>query len=615
MKVLQKMRWLLILYYIIYVVANKEYFVKCWKLNNSSVVNRNNLTNYNFTHFNNNKLRGGNIDNKFNGAYTRNSRKIYKKKRKDPLNLFQEEEVDEKENMIDTINCLLGKVKRKFNINFHHDKKEKVREASGQQEQLDKKEINKVDDGTGKIKEGDNENRNENDESKELKRLFGSMLDGSFKIGRANTMFKELKEEKKMTDKKYKELIKQKLALRRKQFEKLEEELKNGTFKTPFNEEQQTFLQQMVAEKERAIQPIIDKIKKVESDKHLIFDEKNTILVKLRTELREKLDTLDLQYQEKAIKLGIKDILDKLYEQNKTPLVWDLTQMDWPVAIYPLLDGMKLKADVYWENGVVGGNREPNEFFITPYNLAPLNEKKKRRKGRGVGSKRGGSCGRGMKGQKSRSGGSIPIGFEGGQTPLYRKLPKFVSSPLGPGHRFNRYKYELIPLNIINLAYTRSGEKPFLEIDWNVIDKLGLRIGKYKRRHPIKVVGCNLKHFKMKYGHDFQFYAKNVIVKAHAYTANAAREIIKLGGKCMLLKKSTLDIVYSHYDPDDEEYNRIPRRIVFSGKPSKFERTLHWLKKVKKDSSNLIGVSNKQQAINNEPESELEPELEPDIST
>lgn len=49
----------------------------------------------------------------------------------------------------------------------------------------------------------------------------------------------------------------------------------------------------------------------------------------------------------------------------------------------------------------------------------------KKRVGRGIGSGYGKTCGRGHKGQKSRSGGKIRIGFEGGQTPLYRRLPKF----------------------------------------------------------------------------------------------------------------------------------------------------------------------------------------------
>ncbi len=48
-----------------------------------------------------------------------------------------------------------------------------------------------------------------------------------------------------------------------------------------------------------------------------------------------------------------------------------------------------------------------------------------KRVGRGIGSGLGKTCGRGGKGQTARSGGSIRVGFEGGQTPLYRRLPKY----------------------------------------------------------------------------------------------------------------------------------------------------------------------------------------------
>ena len=48
----------------------------------------------------------------------------------------------------------------------------------------------------------------------------------------------------------------------------------------------------------------------------------------------------------------------------------------------------------------------------------------KKRVGRGIGSGNGKTCGRGHKGQKSRSGGTVQIGFEGGQMPLQRRLPK-----------------------------------------------------------------------------------------------------------------------------------------------------------------------------------------------
>ena len=58
-------------------------------------------------------------------------------------------------------------------------------------------------------------------------------------------------------------------------------------------------------------------------------------------------------------------------------------------------------------------------------NLSPAGEKKSRtRVGRGVGSGLGKTSGRGHKGQKARSGGGVRRGFEGGQTPLYRRLPK-----------------------------------------------------------------------------------------------------------------------------------------------------------------------------------------------
>ncbi len=55
----------------------------------------------------------------------------------------------------------------------------------------------------------------------------------------------------------------------------------------------------------------------------------------------------------------------------------------------------------------------------------PQATRKRRRVCRGIGSGYGKTGGRGVKGQKSRSGSSIPAGFEGGQTPLYRRIPKF----------------------------------------------------------------------------------------------------------------------------------------------------------------------------------------------
>eukprot|EP00878_Enallax_costatus_P028675 GHUV01030995.1.p1 GENE.GHUV01030995.1~~GHUV01030995.1.p1 ORF type:complete len:183 (-),score=14.28 GHUV01030995.1:169-717(-) len=73
------------------------------------------------------------------------------------------------------------------------------------------------------------------------------------------------------------------------------------------------------------------------------------------------------------------------------------------------------------------------------HNLSPQkgSRRDEKRKGRGYGGHQGGTCGFGNRGQKARSGPSVRPGFEGGQTPLYRRLPKLRGiaggKPLGPG--------------------------------------------------------------------------------------------------------------------------------------------------------------------------------------
>ena len=74
--------------------------------------------------------------------------------------------------------------------------------------------------------------------------------------------------------------------------------------------------------------------------------------------------------------------------------------------------------------------------------------KQRKRVGRGEGSGHGGTSTRGHKGAKSRSGYKSKIGFEGGQIPLYRRLPKFVGRPMGPGH--TKVEYDLIKLSHLN---------------------------------------------------------------------------------------------------------------------------------------------------------------------
>ncbi len=63
-------------------------------------------------------------------------------------------------------------------------------------------------------------------------------------------------------------------------------------------------------------------------------------------------------------------------------------------------------------------------MYLNDLSPAPGSKKKSKRVGRGIGCTLGKTCGRGHKGQKSRSGGFRKIGFEGGQMPLQRRLPK-----------------------------------------------------------------------------------------------------------------------------------------------------------------------------------------------
>lgn len=83
-------------------------------------------------------------------------------------------------------------------------------------------------------------------------------------------------------------------------------------------------------------------------------------------------------------------------------------------------------------------------------------KRSEKRLGRGIGSGFGKTCGRGHKGQKSRSGGKVSSRFEGGQTPLYRRLPKFGFT--------SRKKKETEEIRLSNLA--NFGDK---EINLNTL--------------------------------------------------------------------------------------------------------------------------------------------------
>ena len=95
-------------------------------------------------------------------------------------------------------------------------------------------------------------------------------------------------------------------------------------------------------------------------------------------------------------------------------------------------------------------------------NLKPASgsTKVKKRLGRGEGSKTGGTAGRGHKGQKSRAGGYHKVGFEGGQMPLQRRLPKrgFVSLAKGQSQEVRTAELNQLPVDEIDaLALLQAG--------------------------------------------------------------------------------------------------------------------------------------------------------------
>lgn len=106
--------------------------------------------------------------------------------------------------------------------------------------------------------------------------------------------------------------------------------------------------------------------------------------------------------------------------------------------------------------------------------ILPKGSRKKRKRiGRGKGAGSGETAGKGTKGQNSRSGGGVHLGFEGGQMPLQRRIPK-----RGFTNIFKK-QYEII--NIKDLKYFKSGEL----VSGDTLRKSGL----LKKAHAVKLLG------------------------------------------------------------------------------------------------------------------------------
>lgn len=128
--------------------------------------------------------------------------------------------------------------------------------------------------------------------------------------------------------------------------------------------------------------------------------------------------------------------------------------------------------------------------------------KNRKRIGRGPGSGTGKTAGRGSKGQNSRSGGGVRPGFEGGQMPLQRRVPKRGFKPL------NRIRYAIV--NVVDLNYFDDGAEVTPE---RLHEEGFLR----KPTDPVRILGDG----------DLE---RKLTIKAHHFSGTARKKIEALGG-------------------------------------------------------------------------------------
>lgn len=149
------------------------------------------------------------------------------------------------------------------------------------------------------------------------------------------------------------------------------------------------------------------------------------------------------------------------------------------------------------------------------HNLKPPKGSKKNRKrvGRGPGSGMGKTSTRGHKGQKARSGGLKRSGFEGGQMPIYRRLPKRGF------HNFTRVEYQVV--NIEDFARCDSKE-----LTLEILKAAGLV---KKNDVPVKVLGSGK-------------LDKPYTVKANAFSQTAKEKIEQAGGKAIVISAAAPEV-------------------------------------------------------------------------
>ncbi|GAB6458979.1 50S ribosomal protein L15 [Bacillus luti] len=128
--------------------------------------------------------------------------------------------------------------------------------------------------------------------------------------------------------------------------------------------------------------------------------------------------------------------------------------------------------------------------------------KVRNRVGRGIGSGNGKTAGKGHKGQNARSGGGVRLGFEGGQTPLFRRLPKRGFTNI------NRKEFTIVNLSTLNRFEDGTEVTPELLLETGVISKLN---------DGVKILASGA-------------VEKKLTVKAHKFSSSAKEAIEASGG-------------------------------------------------------------------------------------
>lgn len=150
--------------------------------------------------------------------------------------------------------------------------------------------------------------------------------------------------------------------------------------------------------------------------------------------------------------------------------------------------------------------------MVSLHNLTPLVKKRKRI---GRGGSRGGTATKGHKGQAARSGGKIRIGFEGGQMPLFRRLPKrgFINSP---------FTQETKVVNLEQLNAFENGAA----VDMQALMEKGI----------VNIKKCVVKGFRLKVLGNGTL-TKKLTITADAFSESAKKAIEGLGGEARLTKE------------------------------------------------------------------------------